>query len=265
MKQNHPPAFTLVELLASISVLFILMTVMTQTVGMVSSTWHSGKARIDAFTQARTTLGMLDRDLQRIVLRPDLAAFADQSGANGALAFYTRVKGDDGNRGVSLVHYQVLNPSSEPRLVRSDFGLDFEIAPRIPTYGKSDRLPDLANVEPKELAPGVVTLTYKFIDGTGAEKDRFSFNYNDPQATSNTRILRVSLLVLDTNAYELLKNSGQFSTLLTDAATPPQPGETQGELWERLIESSALSDSLPPPVLKSLKVFERTYTIPVNR
>lgn len=266
MKQKISPGITLVELLASFSVLLVLLTLMSQTIGMVSSTCRSGLARIDAFTQARTTLGLLDRDLQRIVLRPELAAFTDQTGTAGALAFYTRVQGGTGDRSVSLVEYLVQNPTARPQLVRCDYGLNFEPAAssRAPSYGKTN-LPDLANAEARNLAPGVVRMGWKFVDGNGAEQDRFTFDYARPQSPTNTRLLRTSLLVLDSNAAELLVDSGKLSTLLTETGATPEEEETLGASWERLLESGTLTTRLPVPVVKSLKVFERTFTIPTNR
>jgi prepilin-type N-terminal cleavage/methylation domain-containing protein len=257
-------AFTLIELLASMSVLVILMTVMSQTVGMVSSSWLSGKARIDAFTQARVTLGALDRDMQRMVLRPDLAAFTDSTGSKSALAFYTRVKGVQGDRAVSLVEYQVQTPTSEPHLVRNDYGMDFGGTNSL-TFGQNSSLPDLANVQPRDLAPNVVRLDWVFVDRNGAESSYFIFDYENPDADTNTRVVRVSMLVLDSSAYNLLIKTGSLSPLLTQTSGTPKPGESLGAYWQRLISSSSLSDTLPRPIVKSLRVFERSINIPVNR
>jgi prepilin-type N-terminal cleavage/methylation domain-containing protein len=266
MKRKSPtPGFTLIELLASMSVLAILMTVMSQTVGMVSSSWLSGKARIDAFTQARVTLGALDRDLQRMVLRPDLAAFTDSTGANSALAFYTRVQGVHGDRAVSLVEYQMQTPDSEPHLVRNDYGMDFGGTNSL-SFGQNASLPDLTRVAPRELAPNVVRLNWVFLDRNGAESDHFIFDYDNPDADTNTRVIRVSMLVLDSSAYNLLtKNPASLSALLSQTSGTPQQGESVGAYWQRLISTSALSGSVPRPVIKSLRVFERSITIPVNR
>lgn len=265
MKRNRSMfGFTLIELLASMSVLVILMTVMSQTVGMVSSSWLSGKARIDAFTQARVTLGALDRDMQRMVLRPDLAAFTDVTGTKSALAFYTRVKGAQGDRAVSLVEYQVQTPTTEPHLVRNDYGMDFSGTNSL-TFGQKTSLPDLANVLPRDLAPNVVRLDWVFLDQNGTESDEFIFNYDNPTAATNTRVIRISMLVLDSSAYNLLIKTNSLPNLLTQTSGNPQPGESLGAYWQRLISTAALSGSVPRPVVKSLRVFERSINIPVNR
>lgn len=267
MRENrHPaPGFTLIELLASMSVLAILLTVMSQTVGMVSTSWLSGKARIDAFTQARVTLAALDRDVQRMVLRPDLAAFTDKTGSRSALAFYTRMQGVQGDRAVSLVEYQVKDPDSLPSLVRNDYGMTFGgTDSRVPTFGEKSALPDLDNVQPRELAPNVVRLDWRFIDGTGAEVDHFVFDYANPQADTNTRTVRVSMLVLDSSSYDLLVKSSGLASLLSATSGQPNAGESLGSYWQRLISSSALASNVPRPVLKSLRVFERSLTIPIN-
>lgn len=266
MKRNQlAPGFTLIELLASMSVLVVLMTVMSQTVGMVSSGWLSGKARIDAFTQARVTLGALDRDVQRMVLRRDLAAFTDGTGANSALAFYTRVQGVQGDRAVSLVEYQVQTPTTEPHLVRNDYGMDFGGTNSL-TFGQKSSLPDLSRVAPRDLAPNVVRLNWVFLDRNGTESDHFIFDYDNPDADTNTRVIRVSMLVLDSSAYSLLlKDPSGLSSLLSKTDGTPEQGESLGGYWQRLLSNSALSGTVPRPVVKSLRVFERSINIPVNR
>lgn len=266
MTRKTSQAFTIIELLASLSIMVVLMTVMSQVVGMASSTWLSGKARIDAFTQARATLSVLDRDLQRMVLRPDLAAFTDGTGATSALAFYTRVQGGEGDRAVSLVEFKVENPDAEPRLVRKDYGMTFGgTNSRVLTLGQKTSLPDLTNVKPRDLAPNVVRLDWRFVDRNGAESDRFVFDYDNPDAASNSRVVRVSMLVLDSSSYDQLLKSASLPSLLTSLAGPAKIGESRGAFWQRLIAESALPGEVPRPVVKSLRVFERSMSIPVNR
>lgn len=265
MKIRTSSGFTMIELLASMSVLLVLMTVLSQVVGMASSSWLTGKARIDAFSQARTTLSAMDRDFKRMVLRPDLAAFTDSAGSASALAFYTRVQGGTGDRSVSLVEYQIQSPSTEPKLVRSDYGLDFSGA-SAPSFGQPDRLPDLAKVQTRDLAPGVVRMEWKFLDGMGTENDSFVYDYANPGAETNTRAVRVSMLVLDSSSYALLLNTGDLSGLLARTEdSGRQSGESLGQYWENLISTSALSGTVPKPVLKSLRVFERSINIPTGR
>lgn len=263
MKKRAPSGFTLIELLAAASILVVLAAVLFQIVSLVSSSWRSGRARVDAFSQARTVLEILNRDLQRMVLRPDLAAFADKTGSVSALAFYTRANGGEGDRAVSLVEYRLENPATEPRLVRCDYGLDFAAnSPRTISFGENKALPDLANVQPRELAPGVVRIDWRFVDGLGDEHDRFVFDYDDPNATSNTRVMRISLLVLDTPSYDLLLQTGGLSNLLALTGGAANPKETRGEFWSRLLNTSALSN-IPKPVARSLRVFERSISIPI--
>ena len=125
------PGFTLVELLVSISVLSIMAVGLATMMSFVMKTWVSGINSADNFTKARVVLNLLDRDIQMMIMRRDLAAFVNSSG-NSAWSFYTNVEGIPGTglttpdtRTISLVQYLLTTPGTAPTFQRITYGANF--------------------------------------------------------------------------------------------------------------------------------------------
>ncbi|MBB5038663.1 Verru_Chthon cassette protein C [Prosthecobacter dejongeii] len=61
-------AFTLVEVLVSMTVLIILLLVSAQVIGTVQSTWTQSNARVSQFREARTAFDIITRNLSQATL-----------------------------------------------------------------------------------------------------------------------------------------------------------------------------------------------------
>ncbi|TDU71152.1 uncharacterized protein (TIGR02599 family) [Prosthecobacter fusiformis] len=61
-------AFTLVEVLVSMTVLLILLLISAQVIGTVQSTWTSSNARVSQFREARTAFDIITRNLSQATL-----------------------------------------------------------------------------------------------------------------------------------------------------------------------------------------------------
>ncbi len=118
--------FTLVEMLTALLILSIILLAVASVTAFVSRTWSGGLASTDNDTKARSILGLLDRDIQMMILRRDVAAFVDGSGSS-ACAFYTNVQGYPGsdNRAVSLVRYVLSATPKASVLQRLEYGMNF--------------------------------------------------------------------------------------------------------------------------------------------
>lgn len=255
-------AFTLIELLVGMAIFGIMLFFLFQVVSLASGTWTTAKDRTDNLTQARTVLGMMDRDVRSMVLRRDLASFVDADG-NPAFAFYTRLPAPGGNRKLSLVRYLVVNSGGVPELQRSDLGFSYNSSSNSPTYGTTDTLPDLSRATPETLAHGVLRLELQFSSADRPLSDTFQFDYRDPLAPSNTRSVVVSLLVFDTSAMNIARDTATISSLLARFQGAPSPGKTYASHWTRILSEGTELAGLPAPVRRGLKVFERHIQLPL--
>lgn len=61
-------AFTLVEVLVSLTVLIVLLLVSAQVIGTVQSTWTASNARVSQFREARTAFDIITRNLSQATL-----------------------------------------------------------------------------------------------------------------------------------------------------------------------------------------------------
>ena len=64
---SRPPAFTLVELLVSITILTVLVGVLFQVFSASATGWQRAESRADAFREARAALGLITRDLSQTI------------------------------------------------------------------------------------------------------------------------------------------------------------------------------------------------------
>ena len=280
--------FTLVELLVSITILSLILLTLAKAIGFVSQIWVSGIGTVDNYSKARDILSIMDRDIQQMVLRPDTAAFVDSSG-NSACAFYTNIQGNPGTglpgnpdtRTVSLVQYALNTPTTQPALVRKNYGMNFVYTAAAsptgatPTVGNTSSLPQPANssLETDTVATGVIQFEWQFVDGGGniisptSTSNNFSYNFNAPSAATNPRAVVVSILVLSNSAYQIaLQNPAVITKLQTDFNTTLPSSETYSQYWNGVLNpaSGTLDPSLPPQVRNGLEVFQRFIPLPVS-
>lgn len=259
MKIRPSNAFTLIELLLAFAVLAVVLVLLAGAVGAVTRTWQSGTARIDNFSKARVILGLLDRDLQSAVLRPDLAAFVDESGSN-ACAFYTRISGSQGNRRLSLVRYQLTNSASNATLQRSDYGMDYTNGAL--TLANTNSLPDLSNAVRQDITDGILRFEWQFVAADGSFQPAYFYDHANPGSPANTRSVVVSLIALDDRSVRLAGQTGTLTNLLAKFEGLPPAGQTHGRFWDATLRSPAFAQGLPGPVSGGVRVFERHYALP---
>jgi prepilin-type N-terminal cleavage/methylation domain-containing protein len=291
MKQSARPGFTLIELLVSITILSFMLLMLASMISMIANTWLANVAFVDNFSNARTILTLLDRDTQSMVLRPDLAAFVDNNG-NSALAFYTRVPGAQislppDTRTVSLVHYLLTNPTTQPVFERVDYGVNFTATTPGSTLsiGNTSHLANLANAnsttQTETLSSGVLMLQFQFVDGTGViltppytptglsstfnTPTPFYFNYAYPGASYNPRVLIISMLAISDSAYSLAKQGNTMTTLLKlFPSAGLRANEIYSQYWNGILNSGSFGAGLPAPVRSGVQVFERFIPLPIT-
>ncbi len=300
-RKSRLHAFTLVEILVAIAILSIMLVGLATAIGYVSRLWLSGIGAMDNFTKARVVLNLLDRDIQLMVLRRDLAAFVDASGnavdgnGNAICAFYTNVQGNPGSgirdaRTLSLVQYSLTTTTTSPTLQRINYGMNFTASGVTPVMGTPASLPTAASFpvsapyQSDTVFAGIIRFQIQFIDGNGniltptgnpngsmLAGGRFAYDFNNPGNVLNPRIAVVSMLVLNNSAYTIAIRPGSttMTTLLGDFQNTLPSGQTNqtfGQYWSSLLNpaSGTLDPVLPPSVRSGMQVFERQIPLPVS-
>ena len=142
-------AFTLVEMLVSISVLALLVVLISQVFSNATAVITRGRKGIDADIEARIVFDRMATDFSRMVRRNDIDFYGKDTSAgvnrsmdgNDQIAFYGDVRGyftdsspsptatptRNQRNPISLVAYTISNdPAGRPQLVRLAKGLTWE-------------------------------------------------------------------------------------------------------------------------------------------
>lgn len=316
-------SFTLVELVVSMAILSIIVLTLATMMGFVVQTWLAGINAANNFTKARTMLTLLDRDTQLMVLRPDLPAFADASNTppGAACAFYTKVQGQPGadTRAVSLVQYsleQEGSPATNSILQRFNCGMNYTPGGITPTVGTGSYISNMVQMtnsvvetaapSPENVVNGVIAFKWQFIDGNGNILDPpynyyytpagfanpvvtitptpFFYDFTNPGAAYNPRMLIVSLVVVSDNAYKMAVQTSTLQTLINQFSTNMPTGltttvnganydtETYAQYWNSILNPpppgtfpSGAAAKLPAPEIAAgaIQVFERHIPLPL--
>jgi prepilin-type N-terminal cleavage/methylation domain-containing protein len=262
MKISSRQAFTLVEVLASVSVFAMILTMMLQVVGGASSSYKTMQARVDNIEQARVVLSLLERDVQSMVLRPDVAAFVDQDGSP-ACAFFTRMQGFSGDRRLSLVQYKMDASAATPGLARLDLGRDYTKDGVSLPIGETNRLADLKDAQPQDLTGGIVSFQCQFLNELGELQEKYEPSSSAPGALPPSRALVVSMVVLDNESHYLVTKLGKLPYLTSKfEGGAPAAQQSYAEVWNRALREPGFLADLPHSVAVGLRVFERRIALP---
>jgi len=83
MKPRWARSFTLVELMAAMTVLALLMVAMVAMLDQAMRGWRTAQKGIDGRREARTALQMVQRDLSALVIQPGRGIFNETTNNNG--------------------------------------------------------------------------------------------------------------------------------------------------------------------------------------
>ncbi|MEM6822936.1 MAG: prepilin-type N-terminal cleavage/methylation domain-containing protein [Verrucomicrobiota bacterium] len=271
---NSTRGFSLVEILATVTVLSIIITLMGSMIGMVTETVTSGAARTNNFAQARTALNTISRDIQSAVFRRDLPIFKDSS-AQADFIFYTQNQattstGGISNRKLSLVRYGLdfTNGSSylDRGLQRYSLGLDYQAAVG---FGNTASVSfSLNQLNPDVIGPGVIACELQLVqqggDIVGLDNNGSPiFDFSDSDRLTNCRTIIVNMAVVDETSLRQLGQSG-VDTLIGRliATNGTSSSESYRESWQTLLDSPALLGGLPMENKGGLRLYERRITLP---
>ena len=275
MRVRGQKAFTLVEMLFSITILTLLVLLVTQMVNNASTVVTSGNKRMDVDSQARPLLDRMAVDFAQMVKRADVdyylkTTLITQPG-NDQIAFFGAVPGyypPTGSQSpLSLVAYRVTDPNNVERLGKGLLWnsisptsspivfLPLTITATWPAATNGD-----ADADYEPIAPNVFRFEYYYL-----------LNNNTPSITPwdvgaghsvtagmrDVAAISVAIAAIDPKSRALLSDA-QLTALaagMNDFATSMGPGGLAAQ-WQSALDGTA---DIPRPAVAGVRLYQRHF------
>ena len=275
MRVRGQKAFTLVEMLFSITILTLLVLLVTQMVNNASTVVTSGNKRMDVDSQARPLLDRMAVDFAQMVKRADVdyylkTTLITQPG-NDQIAFFGAVPGyypPTGSQSpLSLVAYRVTDPNKVERLGKGLLWnsisptsspivfLPLTITATWPAATNND-----ADADYEPIAPNVFRFEYYYL-----------LNNNTPSITpwdvgaghsvtagmQDVAAISVAIAAIDPKSRALLSDA-QLTALaagMNDFATSMGPGGLAAQ-WQSALDGTA---DIPRPAVAGVRLYQRHF------
>jgi type II secretory pathway component PulJ len=286
-------AFTLAELLVTMSVVVLLVLLLTQLLNSAATTMTLGNKRMDADSQARQLLDRMAIDLDQMLKRSDVSYYVKTLGntqpGNDQIAFFSVVPGyypSGAPSPLSLVAYRVnSNPtfSSYNRLERLGKGLvwngvstDPSLAPMVflpLTISSTWPYATNQNSDPayEVIGPDIFRFEYYYLLNSNPSVGTANQLSAGPWSSTNTFSVKdvaavvVAIAVIEPKSKVLLSNTdlATVAGTLTDFggsnACATVNWQNPGELlrqWQCTLDSTT---GFPRPAISSIRLYERYY------
>lgn len=247
-------AFTLLELIVSVTVLVILIAIVSQSVTAIMQVSTLGRQQASKSMDARAIFDLIGVDLKEGIFRDDLASFRNETGAT-AVVFLTKRMAIGGDREISLVEYTYAPSRGE--LLRNSVAVPWQPSAGQPLIGFNQpaTMPLaalLSQQTPIPLAEGVLGFQLYFLDGDGNYLSDYS---------QQARVARVALAICGPETANRLQELNLFSTITSqfDQQSPMQTSYLS--YWTDRLEDSSFTSVMPSKLKGHIKIFERSYRL----
>jgi type II secretory pathway pseudopilin PulG len=285
-------AFTLVELLVSMSVLALLVILVAQLMNSATTTTTQGNKHMEADAQARSVYDRIAVDFAQMVKRPDvdyyLKSSANAQAGNDQIAFYSQVPGYYPSTGakspLSLVAYRVNSDTSSQdrnRLQRLGYGLLWSgVSPTdtpivfLPltiasTWPMATNMAADTNYE--VAGPQVFRMEYYYLlKGAASNPAILSETPWDTRAPTNhtavtgmqdVAAVGVAIAIIDPKSKVLVSDANlqSLAGAMKDfpAGSSSKPGELE-DLWQAAVDAS----TVPRPIVSAIRIYQRQFFLP---
>jgi len=293
-KQRHRfSAFTLAELLITMSVLVLLVFLLTQLLNSAATTMTLGNKRMDTDSQARQLLDRMAIDFDQMLKRTDVSYYVKTGSTqpgNDQIAFFSAVPGyysQGYNSNASLVAYRVNADSTSAsynKLERMGKGLALNGA-----YTNSTPLLFLDGTTNTTIlgawpAAASSTTTDPDYETAGPQVFRFEYYYllssnfftpnqlsAGPWASINTFSVKdvaaiiVAIAVIEPKSKVLLTTANMEKLAGTNGQTSPLVDFTTGSVPGQLLSTwqTALDGitDMPRPAISGIRLYERYFYV----
>jgi hypothetical protein len=284
-------AFTLAELLVTMSVLVLLVLLFTQLLNSAGTTMTLGHKRMDADSQARQLLDRMANDFDQMLKRTDVSYYVKTTGntqaGNDQIAFFSAVPGYYNQAGynsnASLVAYRVnadFTLASYNKLERMGKGFPLNGAypaapiPLLFRDGTSNTTiqgvwpaatsSTTADPDYETAGPQVFRFEYYYLlsnspsVGTANQLTAGSWSSTDTFSVKDVAAIVVAIAVIDPKSKVLLSNSdvAALAGTLPDFTTDWVPGQLLTQ-WQAALDANTLG--LPRPAISGIRLYERYF------
>ena len=268
-------AFTLVEILVSITVLALVVLLVSRLFSSATLLTTSGNKRMDVDAQARPLLDRFAIDVAQMVKRSDVDYFlkspSTPQAGNDQIAFFSLVPGYNPSAPspISLVAYRINAANQAERMAKgliwngdSSVGspmvfLPVTIAATWPaaTTGTAD--PDY-----ELTAPNIFRFEYCYVLNNGNLSETpwdVAAGHTAPNGMRDVSAISVTFAGIDSKSRVLLSDT-QLSTLAA-AMNDFSPSMARGDLvtqWQTTLDSET---SMPRSAITGIRIYERYFTV----
>ncbi len=258
----HPcRAFTLLELLVSMTILMLLTLLISQIVGMSGASTSSNTRKLQLLQESRFVLDRMGLDLAARLRRPELPLLFTKAVGNDEALFVSQIEGFDGDRSVSLIRYHLEETSGaryfQLERAAESFYWDAGSNPSEPQatlrFDAATPLPTPSVVNHEVFSPNVIRIEWSYRRKNGELRATAAADWSDVES------LIVTVALLDDIGRQMLSEAQveAVSNLLPDAVD----GATPLAAWRAALDTAISTGPLPQSALQSVRLYQRAFHV----
>ena len=203
--------YSLIELLAAMTVFAVLMLALMQFLSSAQKIWTGSNAKNIMFEDARIAMNLMARDLNEIFYTESLGGFSLDTTGDNKMAFSTRIDGKPNPSCKSNIAIVTWEYDSTNNLLKRQVKGDVAgaIVPAYSSLGYSTIAAELSPANSTEVIERVVGFSI------GAYKKSTDFSSSDSTIGGGyiPSLVTLSISLLDKNSYDKWKASGELAAI----------------------------------------------------
>lgn len=274
---SHRPsrAFTLTEMLVSITILALLVLLISRLFNSASTLTTSGNNRMDVDGQTRPILDRIAVDLAQMVKRSDIDYYlkspTNAQTGNDQIAFYSVVPGYNTTAAspVSLVAYRINAQNQAERMGKgliwngdTSAGTPIVFLPLTISATWAAATNNTADADYELIGPNVFRFEYYYILKNGTLSDTpwdTSAGHTAVNGMTDVAAISIAMAAIDPKSRVLLSDTQIATTAgrMGDFAT----SMTQGGLlaqWQSALDNTT---DMPRPAITGIRIYQRYYPL----
>jgi prepilin-type N-terminal cleavage/methylation domain-containing protein len=268
-------AFTLVEMLVSITILTLIVLLVSRLFNSASALTTSVNKRMDVDEQVRPFLDRVAIDLAQMVKRSDVDYFlkspSNTQTGNDQIAFYSVVSGYNATSAgpVSLVAYRINSRNQAERMAKgliwngdSSTGTPIVFMPLTISTTWASATDTSADIDYELAAPNVFRFEYYYVLTNGNLSDTpwdSAAGHTAPRGMRDVAAISVVIAAIDSKSQVLL--SGTQLATVAAGMSDFTGSMAQGALVARWQSTLDATTGLPRSAITGIRIYQRYFPI----